>query len=244
MSKTRPGRTGDRRPGGGKGKGGKGKGTGGRASWQPRQRRVGPLLWALAVLVGVLAIAAVVITRDDQESGGATQAKAETGRVTVTGTALAQFPSDGATDPAVGKPAPELRGTGFDGQAVAITGDKRPKVVIFLAHWCPHCQREVPLIVDWLKTGKPAGVDLYSVATSTSQQQPNYPPSAWLAREGWTVPVLADDADGTAANAYGLSGFPFMVFVDADGKVVKRTAGELPIEQLQADVEQLAKTAT
>jgi thiol-disulfide isomerase/thioredoxin len=242
MSKSSPGKTSERRPAGGKAKGAKGAkgGKGGRASWQPRQRRFGPVLWALAVLVGLLAIAAVVITRDDEP---AAEAKSETGTVSVSGTALAQLPSGDSADPAVGKLAPELRGTGFDGEARAITRDGRPKVVIFLAHWCPHCQREVPLIVDWLKSGKPEGVDFYSVATSTSEQQPNYPPSAWLAREGWTVPVLADDADGTAAEAYGLSGFPFMVFTDADGKVVLRTAGELPIEQLQAEVQRIARSA-
>jgi thiol-disulfide isomerase/thioredoxin len=237
VSRTGQRRTGARRPSGAKGA--KGRGAG-RPSWQPRQRRVGPVLWALAVLVGLLAIAAVVIARDD---AGTAEARSETGTVTTSGAALAELPSGGGADPAVGAQAPELRGTGFDGEARAITNDGRPKVVIFLAHWCPHCQREVPLIVDWLRGGKPDGVDLYSVATGTSERQPNYPPSAWLAREGWTVPVLADDAGGTAARAYGVSGFPFMVFVDADGKVARRTAGELPIRQLQAEVARLAGTA-
>jgi thiol-disulfide isomerase/thioredoxin len=231
MSQTRTGRPGGRRPAGKRGR---------RPSWQPRQRRVGPLLWALAVLVGLLAIAAVVITRDDEPAG---QATAETGTVSVTGTALPQFPSGGGSDPAVGRQAPELRGTGFDGQARSITRDGTPKVVIFLAHWCPHCQREVPLVVDWLAGGRPAGVELVSVATGTDEHQPNYPPSAWLAREGWTVPVLADDAAGTGARAFGLSAFPYFVFLDADGKVVQRTAGELPIDQLQAAVRRIAATA-
>jgi cytochrome c biogenesis protein CcmG, thiol:disulfide interchange protein DsbE len=239
MNRTGPGTTsGRRRPAKGNA-----KGRGGRPSWQPRQRRLGPVLWAAAVLVGLLAIAAVVITRDDGAGQGEAAARSETAAVQVTGTALPPLPSGGGTDPAVGRQAPALRGTGFDGGARAISADGRPKVVIFLAHWCPHCQREVPQIVDWLAAGSPDGVDLYSVATATSQQQPNYPPSAWLAREGWTLPVLTDDAGGTAAAAYGVSGFPFFVFVDADGKVVKRTAGELPTDQLQAEVTRLATSA-
>jgi hypothetical protein len=79
----------------------------------------------------------------------------------------------------------------------------------------------------------PRGVDLYSVSTGVDPSQPNYPPAEWLRREGWSVPVLVDDPVGSAAEAYGLTGFPFFVFVDGDGDVVSRAAGELTIEQLQ-----------
>jgi hypothetical protein len=54
--------------------------------------------------------------------------------VTVTGTALPLFPDAGA-DPAVGMAMPELEGASFDGSAVSITNDGRPKVILFLAHW-------------------------------------------------------------------------------------------------------------
>jgi thiol-disulfide isomerase/thioredoxin len=115
---------------------------------------------------------------------------------------------------------------------------------MFVAHWCPHCQREVPLLAKWLKGGQPAGVELYSVATSTSAQQANYPPSAWLAREGWTVPVLTDDEASGAAQAYGLTSFPYFVFIDSSGKVVQRMAGEQPVSAVQAELAKLAKPAS
>ena len=38
-------------------------------------------------------------------------------------------------------------------------------------------------------------------------------------------PVLTER--GTAAQAYGVAGFPFLVVVDADGTVLARTSGEL-----------------
>src|SRR5436190_1911020 len=83
-------------------------------------------------------------------------------------------------------PMPELRGTAFDGQPVRIIRDGKPKVVVFLAHWCPHCQREVPRLAAWLRGGRgPLGVDVYAVASATKREAPNYPPSAWLKREGW-----------------------------------------------------------
>jgi thiol-disulfide isomerase/thioredoxin len=139
-------------------------------------------------------------------------------------------------DPAVGQPAPEVDGTSFDGSPVAITRDGRPKVIVFLAHWCPHCQEEVPLLQAWVNAGGvPAGVDIISVATSIDPAQPNYPPDAWLAREGWTVPLIADPTN-SVARAYGLTLFPYWVFVGNDGKVRARAAGELPIADLQAVV--------
>jgi thiol-disulfide isomerase/thioredoxin len=108
-----------------------------------------------------------------------------------------------------------------------------PYAVIFLAHWCPHCQAEVPRLVALSKNGQIEGVDVTGVATATSDQNPNYPPSEWLTGEDWPFPVMVDTASGTAANAYGLTGYPYMVFVDAEGKVVGRTSGEVGEEDLQ-----------
>ena len=62
---------------------------------------------------------------------------------------------------------------------------------------------------------------------STTSERPNYPPSAWLAREGFTIPTLADDAKSSAASAYGLTSFPYFVAMDAKGNVVARVSGEL-----------------
>jgi hypothetical protein len=114
---------------------------------------------------------------------------------------------------------------------------------VFVAHWCPHCQREVPLIQSWINDGHlPASVELDSVATAIDPRRPNYPPGAWLAREGWTPPVLYDN-DNSAAAAAGLSAFPFFVAVDGKGKVVERNSGELTTGQLDAIVHQLATGA-
>jgi cytochrome c biogenesis protein CcmG/thiol:disulfide interchange protein DsbE len=107
-------------------------------------------------------------------------------------------------------------------------------VVMFVAHWCPHCQKEVPLITAHLGGKLPGDVDLFAVSTGVDQTAPNYPPGAWLRKENWPVPTLVDDAQGSAAKAYGLSGFPYFVVVDASGKVVDRASGEIPVEQFDA----------
>ena len=99
------------------------------------------------------------------------------------------------------------------------------------------CQREVPIIVRLERQGVLEGIELGGVSTGTSKDAPNYPPSDWLEQVGWPAPVLVDTANQTAAKAYGLSGYPFLVFVDAEGKVVGRWAGEMPEDDLKAVIE-------
>jgi cytochrome c biogenesis protein CcmG/thiol:disulfide interchange protein DsbE len=190
----------------------------------------------LAVVLGAVALLAG--GSDDPGPNGSTGFDVSTATVSVSGERLA--PLEGDTDPAIGVQAPEVSGSSFDGSPISIGDDGRPKAILFLAHWCPHCQREVPAVQALLdEQGPPEGVDLYSVATAIDPGQPNYPPQAWLDREGWSVPVLVDDGAGTAAEAYGLTGFPFWVFVDASGEVVLRVSGELGPERLEPILEQL-----
>ncbi len=200
---------------------------------------------ALALLgMAVLAVVAGLVTWKSGVLAPGSSAE-EYRPVTVKGAALAVLP-DGAgpaSDPARGQAMPEIRGASFTGEPVAITGDGRPRVILFLAHWCPHCQAEVPRLTAWLKDGGlPPGVELYAISTAADSKRPNYPPSRWLRQEGWPTPVMADDRLETAAGAAGLSAFPFFVFVGADGKVVSRNAGELSIDDLKARIASLSRS--
>src|SRR5882724_816468 len=195
-----------------------------------------PWLWiGVAALVIVLAGAAILSSSgSDKKKDTSTAGVEETRPVTVTGTALPELPQSG-DDPAVGKEIPEAKGQSFDGTPVDIRNDGRPKLILFVAHWCPHCQREVPLLTDYLKSHKlPGGVDLYTVATATNSTRPNYPPSAWLSKVGWKAPTMADTDDGKAATAFGLNAFPYFVAVDGSGKVVARTTGEITTDEFAA----------
>ena len=215
---------------------------------KPKPRFNWTLLGSLTAAVVMLAIAAVLFSAgdDDNADGGAASTPTVAGAtieeqraVSVVGDELPTFPGSGATDPAVGMTAPELRAASFDGSAVNVAADGTPKVIVFLAHWCPHCQAEVPRIAEWLDDNGPLeGVQILGVATSTTKDRPNHPPSKWLEREGFDVPVLADDKAFTAARVYGLSGFPYFVALDGQNKVVRRVSGELKIEQFEALVNQ------
>jgi thiol-disulfide isomerase/thioredoxin len=167
--------------------------------------------------------------------GTGSGAAGEVQPVTSTGTALADLPDSG-TDPAIGKPAPALAGSSFDGSAVTVTpGHDGPMLLLFVAHWCPHCQREVPRVVKWVAAGSaPKNLRIVAVSTGQKESNGNWPPSAWLTRENWTLPVLVDSAARDAAVAYGLSGYPYFVIVKADGTVGYRGAGEVEMTVLSS----------
>ena len=188
---------------------------------------------AIAVLVVAAIVAALLLS-----SPSSSEPSAE--RVQVTGTALPAL-APGSDDPAIGMPLPTLTGVGVDGEPLVIGPDEGPVAIVVLAHWCPHCQAELPRLVDWLGTNEvPDGVRLVALSTAIDPARPNYPPSAWLEREGWTQPTLVDDASSTGLAALGITNFPAFVTADADGAVRTRVTGEIGPEAFAALLEEIA----
>ncbi|MEO6652428.1 MAG: TlpA disulfide reductase family protein [Ilumatobacteraceae bacterium] len=154
------------------------------------------------------------------------------GPVAVVGESLPVLPEQG-DDPAIGMPAPVLIAQDFDGRPVRVEpAADGPTWLVFLAHWCPHCNDEIPVINTLRDEGRiPDGIDVIGVSTAVSPDRPNFPPGQWLQDKEWTFAAIADGIDTgretfIAADAYGVSGFPFSVLVDAHGIVVKRWSGE------------------
>jgi thiol-disulfide isomerase/thioredoxin len=188
--------------------------------------------------IAVVAIIAVVVLTFEGE------ASAEYGDPVITGDSLPFLPEGGSGDPALGMIAPEVTGTDFAENEISITHGDTAKIVLFLAHWCPHCQREVPIVQDWLDSAPlPDSVELISVSTSISSTRENFPPSAWLDREGWSSPVIRDDESGSVADAYGLTAFPYWVFLDEDGTVLARLSGGIATSDLDVAVATLQAAA-
>lgn len=113
------------------------KGRGAVASARRKQKQP-PWLWiATGALVIVLAVAALLSSGGSDDKQSSAEGIEETRPVTVTGTALPEFEPGGA-DPAVGQTIPEVKGQSFDGSPVEIGKDGRSKLIVFVAHWCPH----------------------------------------------------------------------------------------------------------
>lgn len=195
-------------------------------------RRVTRVAGRMLVMFAVVALTATACSSDTESSPSK-----PVGEPLVAG-GLAAFTTS-ADDPAEGATIPEASGTTLEGEPMTIGPDSgRAQVIVFVAHWCPHCQAEVPRIVEHLASSPlPDDVDVVGVSTSVKPAAPNFPPDEWLAREQWTFPTLADDDDSTAASKFGLTSFPYFVAVDADGKVVVRGSGELTMAEFDAVVE-------
>lgn len=209
------------------------------------------MLWiALGVVVLLGGGIAYFATKDDGASADSETTVSSSASsfpdsqpVTITGEPLVAYASGGA-DLAIGLPAPELEGLDFRGQAVNVTPDDGAYMLVFLAHWCPHCNAEVPVLIDWRNSGAvPNDLDVIGVATAVAKDAENYPPSSWFSNKGWPWPVLVDEADGEgaagkAAQAYGASGWPYFVIVGDDGLVKARVSGRIEAADLQSIVDE------
>ena len=189
--------------------------------------------WLIGGIVAAISIMAIVAVASQSGSDEVVAGIKEFQTVEVVGQALPEFSKEQA-DPAIGLSAPVLTGKGFTGNTI-VTSPGSPTLLVFLAHWCGFCQNEVPLLVKWNSAGTvPSGLDVIAVTTSSDPASPNFPPSEWLTREEFPAlwPVMADSGEKTAAIAMGVSGFPFFVLIDAEGKVALRISGEIETDIL------------
>ncbi len=213
---------------------------------RPAQNRMW-LFVALGLAVAIIAaIVVITVSGDDKKAtegtlapGGGSASPAEVQPVTVVGDVLPVLGNSGA-DTALGMKAPVLNGFTFDGSPISINPDDGAYMVVFLAHWCPHCNREIPVLNEWKASGAiPADLRIIGVTTGVDASAPNYPPSKWIEEKAWTWPVLADSADSTALAAFGVGSFPAFAIVGSDGLVKFRGSGEYPI----ADLNQIVAAA-
>ena len=212
-------------------------------------RRV--LLGIAAAVIVAVGVTAIVINRNNAGTDAASDSDSTIGSgdlafsqpVIVTGEALVTFDST-AADPAVGQPAPLLNGFDFESNPIAVDpAANGPYMIVFLAHWCPHCNAEIPRLLDWKASGAvPAELNVLGVATAVASSGPNFPPGQWFSDKGWSWPVMVDESQGEgnagkAASAYGATGWPYFVIIGADGLVKARVSGEIEISDLQVVID-------
>ena len=223
---------------------------------KPEGQKQSPTKWIVAAIAVVLVvIAGIAIVGGGSDDGGSTndggssQATAggdaptsgegvagEFQPVTATGTALPPLedsvPAPGS-DPAEGAPAPTLAGFDFAGAPVSVAPSGKPTLLVFLAHWCPHCNAEIPRLIEWKESGQmPDSLDVVGITTGSRDDQVNWPPSQWLVDMEWPWAVMADNEKQDAAYAMGVSGYPGLVLLDGDGTVLARRSGEASVSEL------------
>ena len=187
------------------------------------------------ILVLGLAIAIGVTLSSEPVAAGLPE-----GETTVTGDLLPEFAGENDDNIALGLAAPIFSAPNENSEIVSLEKNGNAKALLYLAHWCGYCQKEVPVVQGFIDSaGVPPGVDVIAIATSIDRGRENYPPQKWLADEGWSETQLYD-LDREIGNAYGLSAFPYCVFLDKDLNVVARRTGNLPADMVGALLIQLA----
>ena len=187
------------------------------------------------ILVLGLAIAIGVTLSSEPVAAGLPE-----GETTVTGDLLPEFSGENDDNIALGLAAPIFSAPNENSEIVTLEKNGNAKALLFLAHWCGYCQKEVPIVQRIINTiGVPDGVEVIAIATSIDRGRENYPPQKWLDEEGWSETQLYD-LDKEIGSAYGLNAFPYWVFLDKDLNVIARRTGNLPEETVGGLLLQLA----
>lgn len=130
-------------------------------------------------------------------------------------------------DQMVGKPAPPINLKDLNGKLVTLGSYKGAKglVVIFYSPTCPHCQRELPKISDYLKTrGFGLGYKVVTIALANSEENlQNIKEYQDTMHYPW--PVLADVSGAVMAD-WKVAAYPTLYLVGPDLKVKAFKMGE------------------
>jgi methylamine dehydrogenase accessory protein MauD len=111
----------------------------------------------------------------------------------------------------VGEPAPEVRLADLKGNEVSLQEDFRGEetLVLFWNPGCGFCQQMLPDLKEWEATSMEDAPKLLVVSAGTEEANEEM---------GFTSPVLLDQ-QFSVGRAFGASGTPSAVLVDAEGKV-------------------------
>jgi cytochrome c biogenesis protein CcmG, thiol:disulfide interchange protein DsbE len=138
--------------------------------------------------------------------------------------------------PLIGKRAPDVTLSGFDGEGRVTTADYAGDVVVvnFWASWCAGCRDEHAALLDASDTYDEFGVTFLGI---NSQDEPQAA-MAFLEQMGRGAHYeYAVDDGSLAAFAYGVHGMPETFFIDRDGTVVGKVAGPVDDDLLAATIE-------
>ena len=181
---------------------------------------------AIVLVIG-LAVAIGVSLVDEPLDGNLPE-----GETTISGDVLPEYAGENDINVSVGLQAPSFSGPDQNSEIISLEKNGKSKILLFLAHWCPHCQAEVPVVQEYIDTfGLPADVEVIGILTSIDRSRDNYPPHDWLVKEGWSE-IQIYDLDREIGTAYGLNAFPYWVTLDKELKVVNRVTGKLTPDQI------------
>ncbi len=142
-----------------------------------------------------------------------------------------------------GTPAPDLQWTlnGQPGSLAALRG--HPVLLEFFATWCPHCQREAPILTTLAQRYATRGLLTFGVSANPLGQDQRTPISiadiqSFATRYGAHFPLLLD-ANLVGAQRYGVHGYPTLYLIDQNGVIRFASEGETPETALAEQIDRV-----
>jgi thiol-disulfide isomerase/thioredoxin len=182
------------------------------------QQRRRLIAYGSVALLAIVVIATIVVVNNNGVSNSASQAPV-----------ISQIK--------VGDTAPNFTVSTTGGPfQLAVNGKAKPTLLEVFATWCPHCQREAPVISTLAKKYQ-GRVNVIGVAGSDLAMDHETPETQvdvydWSQKYGATYPV-AFDPNLDVAHKYMSNGFPTVVLIGADGKVQSLRSGEMPPSDIE-----------
>lgn len=151
------------------------------------------------------------------------------------------IPQPGATGPAagsglaIGDPAPNFLLLDTDDDIVELAGLRGQSVVLnFWTTWCLACPADLAVLQD-LSAQADDGLHVIGIDAA----EPAGRVQAATERHGVDYRMLLD-RDGSVAAAYGVTGYPVTVLVDAEGVIQRIEDGPVNIDALRSAIDALA----
>lgn len=140
----------------------------------------------------------------------------------------------------IGQPAPDFMLPTLSGATAGKTmrlSDAQGKVVLldFFASWCAPCREQAPIVDRVARRLAGPKLVVYGVNTSDGLSDAKH----YLAEHEPSYPVLFD-GDNAAATAFGVTGLPTLLVIDARGlvrAVEMRVVGQTELEALLKEAE-------
>ena len=133
----------------------------------------------------------------------------------------------------VGSQAPDFTTQAVNGSNILL-GDaagKEATMVVFFASWCPHCNREAPIISNL--AGKYENLRVIMVGIDDQDNQKKV--QEFVTRYGIKGPVAYDPSLGST---YQASGYPTIYVIDKNKEITAANSGEIPKDVLEGLVEE------
>jgi thiol-disulfide isomerase/thioredoxin len=119
------------------------------------------------------------------------------------------------------EPLKDFELTTIKGEKVKLSALKGKVVMLnYWATWCEPCIKEMPLLVELYDKYRSQGLEILAISVDVPEDRPKIP--SFVEKTRMNFPVLYDE---NSAQAYGVSSYPTLIFVDREGNARYRLKG-------------------